>query len=696
MAVESGTNRRTVRGACPHDCPDTCAMLIDLEDGRAVKVRGNPDHPFTRGFLCKKVSRYVERTYSPDRVLHPMRRKGPKGAGRFEPITWDEALDEIATRFKEIAESADGPEAILPYSYAGTMGLVQSQSIDRRFFHRLGASLLDRTICATAGGAGYSYTIGARIGTDPETVHLAKLIIIWGSNVITSNVHLWPQILEARRRGARIIAIDPYRCRTAAEADEHLQLRPGSDAALALGMMNVILNEGLEDREYIEKFTIGIERLRERAQQYSPDRVAEITGLTKEQVINLVREYARSRPSFIRINYGLQRHRGGGMAVRAIACLPALVGAWRDAGGGIILSTSSTFPLNYHALERPDLIKGNPRTINMSRLGEALTEARPPVRALYVYNSNPAAVAPDLARVIRGLKREDLFTVVHEQFPTDTTDYADIVLPATTQLEHFDIIKPYGHLYLMLNQPAIEPLGEAKSNSEVFRLLAARMGFTEDCFKESDEEIAASALKTDHPWLKGITLDALKRDGYARLNLPPQFVPFAEGQFPTPSGRCEFFSEQMIKDGLDPVPDYTPPLECREVSPELYEKYPIQLLSPPAHSFLNSTFANLPFFIKDEKEPIVEINAEDAKARNISDGETVRVFNDRGELRLTAYISDRVRAGVAVAPSIWWNKLSPHRRNVNWTTSENLTDMGGGATFYDNLVQIEGVMRNAQ
>ncbi|HXG68960.1 MAG TPA: molybdopterin-dependent oxidoreductase, partial [Blastocatellia bacterium] len=539
------SGKQIIHAACPHDCPDTCAMLVEVEDGRATRVSGDPDHPTTRGFLCTKVTRYLERVYNPDRVLYPMRRVGKKGEGRFERITWDEALDTVARRFREIAESADGPEAILPYSYAGTMGVVNGASMDRRFFHRLGASLLARTICASAGGDAMRYTLGATIGTDMENFHRARLIVLWGTNTLTSNIHLWPEIKEALANGAKLIGIDPWRNRTLDHAHQLIQLRPGTDAAFALAVMNVIVGEGLEDRDYIERHTLGFNLLCERIQEYPPARVAAICGISEREIMEFAREYATTQPAVIRVNYGLQRHAGGGMAVRAISCLPALTGAWRHAGGGVLLSSSGMFAYNNAALERPDLIRGNPRTINMSRLGEALTAASPPVRAIYVYNSNPAAVAPDQAKVLEGFRREDLFTVVHEQFQTDTADYADILLPATTQLEHRDIVKAYGHYYVVYNEPAIAPLGEAKPNWEVFKLLAERMGFEEDCFKDTDEDILRQALATDNPVFEGITLERLKRDGWARLNLPETFAPFADGGFRTPSGKCEFYSERL-------------------------------------------------------------------------------------------------------------------------------------------------------
>lgn len=695
LMAQSIRSLRVVKAACPHDCPDTCAMLVTVEDGRAVRVTGDPEHPFTRGVLCTKVSNYEERTYSTERVRTCLRRIGQKGEGRFAPISWDEALDDIVTRFKVLAESPAGAETILPYSYCGTMGLVQSQSMDRRFFHRLGATQLDRTICTAAGVAGYKATVGAMIGTDPEKFCDAQLIMLWGTNTISSNVHLWPEVAEARRRGAYLITVDPRRTRTADQCHEHLALLPGTDSALALGLMHVIFAEGLEDEDYLTRYTVGVADLRRRAAEYPPSRVAAICGIEAERVVRLARLYATTRPAVIRINYGLQRHAGGGMAVRTIACLPAVVGAWRDPAGGILLSTSGTFPLDYHALERPDLMpERRPRVLNMSLLGDLLTEVDdPPIRALYVYNSNPAAIAPEQTKVLEGLRREDLFTVVHEQFLTDTTDYADIVLPATTQLEHFDLHKAYGHFYLAVNEPAIEPLFEARPNSEVFRLLAARMGFEEDCFRDSDEEIARQALGLSHPTLKGITLDALRERGWMRLNLSESFAPFAAGGFHTPSGKCELFSESLEAEGWPATPDYIPPKESPQTSRRLSARYPLALISPKAHAFLNSTFANLPKQLRQEKCPLIEMHPRDAAARGIEDNVRVRVFNERGECEFRVVVTTRAREGVVIAPAVWWNKLSPGGVNINQLTSQTLTDLGGGATFYDVLVEVEPVVK---
>ena len=684
---EPGISRKIVKAACPHDCPDTCGMRISVEDGVAVKVEGAKDMPFTQGTLCTKVARYLERTYSKERVLYPLKRIGAKGEGRFERISWDEALDTISAKFKEIA--AVEPQAILPCSYAGTMGLVQYASMDRRFFHKLGASLLDRTLCSSAGKAGMKLTLGAGVGMDPERFVEAKLILIWGSNSIVSNLHLWSRVQEARRRGARVIAIDPYHSLTAAKCDQHLAPLPGTDAALALGMMHVIVNENLYDADYVARYTLGFGQLRERVRDYAPEAAAAICGIRAEEIVALARVYARTRPAAIRLNYGMQRHSGGGMAVRTITCLPALTGHWRDAAGGVLLSTGDWYGLNHALLERSDLIPNRPRTLNQSALGDALTAADPPVRAIYVYNNNPVAVCPDSQKVIAGFRRADLFTVVHEIFLTDTADYADIVLPATTQLEHYDVHKSYGHLYVLANSPAIAPVGEAKPNSEVFRLLAARMGFTEDCFRDSDEDICRQALASTNPRMAGIEWEALKQQGWQRLNVPAHFAPFAAGNFPTPSGKCEFWSQSAADQGLDPLPAYVAPRESVQSAPQLAKKYPLAFISPPARNFLNSSFANLPFALHEAGEPCLDIHPEDAAARAIADGDRVRIYNGRGSFAAKARVSARARQGVVAALSVWWKKLSPDGRNANEVTSQALADMGGAGTFYDCLVEIE-------
>ena len=688
----SVSNSQVVRGACPHDCPDTCALLTTIENGRAVQVRGAPDHPHTQGVLCTKVARYLERTYSDQRLLYPMRRVGRKGEGRFERISWDEALDVIVSRFAAIAASPAGPQAILPYSYAGTMGLLQSGSMDRRFFHRLGASLLDRTICAAAGKAGWGAVIGASIGMDAEQYVGSRLILIWGSNPVTSNLHFWTRATEAKRRGAKLVAIDPYRSATAEKCHQHVALLPGTDGALALGIMHVLIDEDLLDHDYIERYTLGFDALAARAAMWTPERAARTCGISREEVVGLARDYGSIKPAAIRVNYGMQRSAGGGNAVRAIACLPALVGAWRDPAGGALLSSSGTYPVDSAALERPDLMRGRPRTVNMTSIGDALLTARDPsIQAIYVYNSNPVAVAPDSEKVRAGFARDDLFCVVHEIFQTDTADFADILLPATTQLEQLDVHNSYGHLDVIANNPVIQPLGEALPNTEVFRRLASRMGFTESCFADSDDALARQAWKRSDPRARDLDWDMLRRDGWKRLHLPVTYAPFVHGNFPTPSGKCELQSASLAAQGHDPLPDYIPPRESVASNPTLADRFPLAFLSPPARNFLNSSFANLSKFVTEEGTPKLDLNPLDAAPRRIADGDTVRIFNDRGSFTATARVTDRARPGVTVAPSIWWQKLSPDGKNANAVTSQALTDLGRAATFYDCLVEVTRV-----
>ncbi|MCS6866033.1 MAG: molybdopterin oxidoreductase family protein [Gemmataceae bacterium] len=693
---------RTVKAVCPHDCPDTCGMLVSVDPatGQAVDLRGDPDHPFTRGFLCQKVHHYLERVYHPDRVLFPQKRIGPKGQGKFTRISWDEAITTIADRFRAIAASAVGPQAILPYSYAGTMGKLMYGSLDRRFFHRLGASLLDRTICATAGAAGCDITLGTRAMVDPEASVQCRYIINWGSNTAVTNSHFWRIEHEARKRGAKIVTIDPYRSPTAQKSDQWIAIRPGTDAALALAIMHIIFREGWEDRDFLTQHCVGADQLRQRvATEYAPDVVARITGLTVAEIEGLAREYARARhlfggPALIRLNYGLQRHGGGAMAVRTIVCLPALTGDWRYPGAGAFLSTSKAYPFDDEFLTRPDLIPPGTRTINMVQLAEALHGELPgpPILALFVYNSNPAAVAPNQSRVLAGLARDDLFTVVHEQFHTDTTDFADIVLPATTQLEHFDIHGSYGHLYVQANNPAIAPLGEAKPNTEVFRLLARAMGYEPELFDISDEELARQALErttsANNSSFRGLTLAATCA-GPQRLNLPRDWAPFATGVFPTPSGKCELYSEREARAGRDPLPHYIPPHEDPQTQPQLAAKYPLQLLTPPAPPFLNSTFVNIDSLRKAANERTLEIHPLDAAPRGIRTGQMVTVFNDRGRFRAKAIVAETVKPGVVVSLGLWWRKWTDDGVNCNTTTSTALTDRGGGATFFDNLVDVQ-------
>ncbi|MFY9790938.1 MAG: molybdopterin-dependent oxidoreductase [Candidatus Sulfotelmatobacter sp.] len=720
-----------VHAACPHDCPDACGVLITVEDGRATRIQGDPNHPVTRGFLCAKVAKYLDRVYSLDRVFYPMRRIAAKGSAEvqrsFAPgqpracpelvegaavptqvwqrIPWDEALDEIAERFRSIIAEF-GSEAILPYSYGGTLGALNGGSMDRRFFTRLGASELERTICSSAGEAGLESVMGVKLGTEPDQFVHSRYIIAWASNIHGNNVHLWPFIVEARRRGAKLVVIDPYRTRTAACADWYLPINPGTDGALALSLMHVIIGEGLYDADYVAKYTLGFNELREKVKAYPPERAAQWTGISADDIRKLAREYATVRPAVIRVNYGVQRSENGGMATRAISMLPCITGSLKEVGGGIHLSTSGAFDLNKHALRRPDLKprdSKNPRVVNMVELGKALnTLSDPPLKALLVYGSNPAAVCPNHNEVVRGLKRPDLFTVVHEQFFTDTTDYADIVLPATTFFEHKDLQAAYGHYYLQMSDQAIAPLGECRSNVDLFRSLAARMGFTEDCFSESTDEMIDGALASSNPWLQGITRERLQREGHVRLNFaasdesapnPPRaneasspFLPFAQGNFRTPSGKAELYSEAMKALGLDPVADFTPPAESRNGSDK--RKYPLELLARKADNFLNSTFSNQPSVQRMEETDLLEINSADARARGIVDGSTVKVYNHRGEIFLKARVDGAVQPGV-VSARLNWAKLSPGLRNINVLTSEKLSDLGNSATFYSVLVEVE-------
>jgi len=666
-------------------------MLVTVENGRAVRIAGEREHPFTQGFLCTKVAKYLERTYHDGRLLYPQIRTGAKGEGKFRRATWDEAIALIASRLRSVVDS-DGAEAILPYSYAGTMGLIQGEGMASRFFRRLGASQLARTICSSAGGEALNLVYGNRMGTDPETVGEAKLILLWGTNTLTSNPHLWPFIRQAKEKGATTICIDPLRTRTAAACDEHIPIRPGTDAALALGIMHLLFRNRMVNSQYLDEMTAGWQELRERVlRDFPPHRVAEICRLPVETVERLANLYGTIRPTFIRLNYGLQRHAGGGSAVRAISILPAITGAWDDVGGGCQLSSSGTFGINFGRLERRD-IPCPTRTINMTRLGEALTEIDdPPVKALIVYNTNPASIAPDRETVLRGLRREDLFTVVLEHFQTDTADHADVLLPATTQLEHDDLHRAYGHLYVMYNRRAIEPLGEALPNSEIFRRLAAAMKLEWPELMASDEEMMRDALTDVGDQLDGITLDALRERGWMRLNVPSPHLPYRRGtKLPTPSGKIELAtsSDRAASYGVGPLPEYIPPYESEERDPHLARDYPLALLSPPAHSFLNSSFVNVASLRRAAGKPTLEIHSDDARRRGINGGERVTIFNKRGAFTAEAVISDRVRPGVVSAPSIWWGKLTDDGTNANQTTSQALTDIGAGATFYDNLVEV--------
>ena len=684
MSVSSASVH-VVQGACPHDCPDTCALRTTVENGVATKVQGDPDHPATGGVLCTKVSRYAERTYSPDRLLTPLKRWGAKGSGQFVEVSWTDALRDIATRLTEIA--ARDAQAIQPYSYAGTMGLVQGESMAARFFNKLGAALLDRTICSSAGGEALIATYGAKVGMHVQHFAQSRLILIWGSNSISSNLHFWTLAQQAKRDGAKLICIDPRRTETAEKCHQHIALLPGTDGALALGLMHELIVNDWLDHGYLAQHVDGWPSLRERALAWPPERVAALCGITATEVRALARDYGSTQPAAIRLNYGMQRVRGGGNAVRLIALLPCLVGAWRHAAGGLLLSSSGWFR---HAkrdawLQRPDLLAGRmPRMLNMTTLGDDLlrpasAEFGPRVEALIVYNSNPLAVAPESAKVALGLAREDLFTVVLEHFQTDTADYADYVLPATTQLEHWDAHTSYGHTSALLNRPAIAPLGQARSNAAIFRALAAQMGFSDPCFADDDQTLALGAFEPQ--W---VDMDALQRQGWANLQLHE--APFAQGRFPTPSGKAH--AADVPGQPELGQPDALPNYESVLTSPELAQRFPLAMISPPARHFLNSTFVNVASLRAAEREPLLEMHPADAAPRGITSGAVLRVFNDRGEYICKAALNERARPGVVNGLGIWWRKLSMAGTNVNELTHQRLTDIGRAPVFYDCLVEV--------
>jgi anaerobic selenocysteine-containing dehydrogenase len=681
---------RRVHGACALDCPDTCSWIVTVQDGRAVRLQGDPDHPFTRGVLCAKVNGYLAYARSPDRLLHPMRRRGPKGRGDLERISWDDALDEIAGRLTGVVREF-GAEAIWPYLGSGSMGLIQGvYGAGRRLWNVLGASHHLMTICTIAGGVGTGYTLGDnRVGMDPETLRHSRLIVLWGTNTLTTNHHLWRSITMARRRGAYLVVIDPVRTRTAEAADSHLAPVPGTDAALALGLLHVVLAEGAEDKDFIDRHTLGWDAFRTRILEYPPDRVADICGIPAPAIVDLGKRIAHTRPTGIRVTMGLQRHGGGGMAVRTITCIPGVTGDWRYPGGGAGYDTRGFFGVDWSALHRDDLRRPGTRSLSMTRLGEGLLEAQdPPVKALFVYASNPLASVPHQSKVRRGLARPDLFTVVVEHFRTDTVEYADVVLPTTMQLEHADLLISYGHLYVAWNEPAVPPPGECLPTSEIFRRLARRLGLDAPCLYDGDEEVARQLLDSGHPSLRGITLERLKERGWMRLDCPEPFVPFAEG-FPTPSGKLEFVSERMAQAGLDPLAGYTPPYEAAQRDTPLAARYPLALIAGADHYFLNSLFANVGEQQKRSGPPLVRIHPADAAARGLATGDEARVFNDRGAFVARVEVTDRVRRGVVASTKGRWPRFVTGGTTVNATVDERDADMGGGAVFHDNRVEVE-------
>ena len=703
--------RTTVVGACPHDCPDTCSILTTVEDGKAIAVRGNPDHPFTRGRLCVKVNNYEERVYSDKRVLHPLKRVGPKGSGQFQRISWDEAIETIATRWKSII-AEHGAQAILPYSYLGTQGIINGLNVGDPLFNKLGATVSERTFCDSGSCTAYMMTIGPTPGVDPESFVHSKYILLWACNTLGTNSHHWPFIEQAKKAGAKLVVIDPVRTRTARLADWHIPIRPGTDAALALAMMHVIIEENLVDRDYIDKHTVGYDELAERVSTYTPEFAAQETGIPVEDIVKLAREYATTPPSVVRIGVAVERHAGGGQTVRAIACLPGLIGAWKHVGGGLLQLPIWAFPVKWEVLMRPDLQPEKMRVLNSWRLGPALTGELgfdPPIKALFVYNANPMAMVTEQAKLEQGLEREDLFTVVSEHFLTDTAKYADIVLPATTQLEQKDIMFSWGHLYLSYNNPAIEPLGEAVPNTELFRRLAKAMGIEDPSFFRSDDEIIEASLDWTNPVLQGITLEDVKAKGYSRLTVPSadDWAPHREGNFPTPTGKCEFkstitgggnFVVPLFRQGyngdqdgtpVDGLPHYIPPNESPQTTPALAKRYPLSLITPKSHAFLNSNYGNLPAQTAQAgEEQTVFLHPDDAEQRGIVAGAPIRVFNDRGAFEAFATISPDVMPGVVMAPAGYWHRSNRKGATVHALTPPAFADLGRAPTFSDVLVQV--------
>ncbi|GAB3083044.1 molybdopterin-containing oxidoreductase family protein [Nocardioides zeae] len=705
------TRELTVLGACPQDCPDTCAMVVTVRDGVAVEVAGNKEQPYTNGGLCVKVDNYLDKVYHPDRILHPMRRVGPKGSGEFERISWDDAIAEVARRFTEVKEE-HGAEAIMPVSYLGTQGIINGLNVGDAFFNRLGATVAERTYCDAGSCTAYAMTIGDTAGVDPEALVHARFILIWAANIMSTNLHLWPYIAEAKRRGAKVVVVDPVRTKTARLASQHIPIRPGTDGALAMAMMHVIINEGLTDDDYVANHTVGYDELVERVQQYTPEWASAETGIPVETILTLAREYATAQPSVIRIGVAVERHAGGGQTVRALSCLPALVGAWRNPGGGILQLPLWAFPVNWGAFMHPELITPGTQVVNQYLLGQALTgelELSTPLHALMVYNSNPLVVAPDQAKMVEGLSRDDLFTVVSEQFMTDTARYADILLPATTQLEQEDIMFSWGHLYVTYNNPSIEPRGEAVPNTELFRRLSAAMGFDDDpIFTRTDEQLIAEAFDWSAPAMQGITVESLKEKGFSRLNLPPsdEYAPHRDGGFHTPSGKTEFVSSAaaggnfvvpLFRQGsndhqpgqpVDPLPHYIPPREAAAADPELAARYPLNLISPKSHAFINSSFANIEIHQKVQKPATLLVNPEDAAARGITTGAVVRAYNDRGSVELLAKVDASTMPGVTVCHVGHWRSDALGLSTLSQLNPTRFADLGNAPTFSDTLIEV--------
>jgi anaerobic selenocysteine-containing dehydrogenase len=698
-------------GGCPHDCPDTCAMVYEVIDGQLVEVTGNKSHPMTRGGLCVKLKDYHDHHYNADRVLYPLKRVGPKGSMQFERISWDEALSTIKQRWTAIIEQY-GSQAIMPYSYLGNEGMVQGLTAGDAFFNRLGTTVNEKTFCASGSSTAWLLSVGPTGGVDPESFVHAKYIVIWACNSISTNLHHWPFVLEARKNGAKVVVIDTYRSRTAKAADWHIMPKPGTDGALAMGLINAIIEGGHVDQDYVDNYTVGFEELKARAAEFTPDYVERITGVAAEDVTRLAEEFATTQPSVIRLGVALERHRGGGQTIRAVCAIPALTGSWRHVGGGLLQMPLWEFPIHWDRVCRPDWIKPGTRVVNNLRLGQALTgemELDPPIMSFFCYNTNPVSQAPETNKIVEGLKREDLFTVVSEHFITDTAKYADIILPATMAGEHDDMMFSWGHFYLTLNQKAIEPRGEAISNSELFRRLAATMGFDDPRLQMSDQEQIEHFLDWDSPAMGGIGMDHFLEHGYFHLAVgtPDDRLPHAEGKFPTPSGKVEFLVEgaknfvappfrhmyeaEQSGEDVDPLPGYVPPRESLESNPELGKLYPLNIVSPKSHGFLNSCYANEPHKIKGQGEQFVLISPKDAEQRNIREGDPVRVHNSRGSFEGFARVTDDVRTGVIVSTLGYWRSLNRSDGSVNSISSDAHCGLGNAPTFSDNLVEVTRV-----
>jgi len=695
-------------GGCPHDCPDTCAMIYEVEDGRLVDVRGNKEHPMTRGTLCVKLKDYHDHHYNPDRVLYPLRRVGPKGSRQFARITWDEAIAEITSRWKDII-ARYGSQAIMPYSYLGNEGLVQGLTAGDAFFNRLGSTVNEKTFCTSGSSTAWLLTVGPTGGVDPESFVHSRYIVIWACNSISTNLHHWPFILEARKRGAKVVVVDSYRSRTAKQADWHIMPKPGTDGALAMGIIAAMIENGHVDREWVEKHTVGFPELAARAAEFTPDYVEKVAGVPAQDIATFAREFATIQPSVIRMGVALERHAGGGQTIRAVCAIPALAGSWRHVGGGLLQMPLWEFPVDWARVSRPDFIRSGTRVVNNLQLGRALVgdmKLDPRVMGLYVYNTNPVSQAPETNTIVKGLAREDLFFAIAEHFVTDTAAYADIVLPATMAGEHDDMMFSWGHFYLTVNEQAIEPRGEAKSNAEIFRLLAASFGFDDPQFKMSDMELAEHYLKWDAPQMAGIDMAYFQRHGYFHLAVgtPDDRLPHANGNFPTPSGKVELmvkdaknfvappfrmmYEEMQSGEDVDPLPGYVPPRESTATNPRLAERYPLNVISPKSHGFLNSCYANEPHKIKEQGEQFVMISPKDAAARSIREGDPVKVYNDRGNFEGLARVTDDVREGVVVATLGYWRSLNRSDGSVNSISSAEYCGLGRAPTYSDNLVQV--------